>query len=233
MLILEHAGKRQAGLLGLGKRAYIALAQLGQQCEKYFARNNGVGERGVAIFDVYTKPARQLLQRVAPKIGFGYLRQKPGIKRARRNPGQGGALAFTLDHGKIEPESVSDQYCVGGRGGDVRPHGGEFWCRGHHAVINGVDARRVRSDRFAGIDQSPQRGSFVESASPQRYRTDLDDPRLRRIEASRLGIEDDGVESDQRCCVGNSRHWPPGLARRIINLAWSEPRQALEYRRVA
>ena len=52
MLIVKHAGKRQAGLLGLGKRTYIALAQLGQQCEKYFARNNSVGERGVAIVNL-------------------------------------------------------------------------------------------------------------------------------------------------------------------------------------
>ena len=73
------------------------------------------------------KPVRELLKRVAPKIGFGYLRQQPGIKRARRNPSQVGALAFTLEHGKIESECVSDQDGVGGRGGDVRPDGGEFW----------------------------------------------------------------------------------------------------------
>ena len=176
MLILEHAGERQAGLLGLGKRAYIALAQLGQQCEKYFARNNGVGERGVAVFDVYTQasspgaPAcsrRDWARLPAPEAGYRACAAEPKARSARSHS----RLSTARSNPNVCPIRTASEVAAETSGQTAANFGAEATT----AVINRVDARRLCRDRLAGIDQSPQRSSFVELASPERHRTDLDD----------------------------------------------------------
>ena len=47
-----------------------------------------------------------------------------------------------------------------------------------------------------GLTNCRNAGGLVELASPERHRADLDDARLRRIEASRLGVNDEGIERD-------------------------------------
>ncbi len=210
MLVVEHAGQREAGLFGLGQGADIALAQLRQQREENLAGDDGVGHRRMAGIDGHAKPARQMLERVAAEMRLGDLRQQPGIERARRRPSEPGAVAFALEHGEIEAERVPDQDRAGNRGRDIRPGSGKVWRRRHGLIVDGMDARRHQRDRLARIHQPAQRRRPVELAGRQRHRADLDDARLARVKPGRLGVDDKGIERDQRRCIADHCHSPPG-----------------------
>ena len=87
---------------------------------------------------------------------LSHQREQPGIERARSNPRQAGALAFTLEYSKIKPERVSNQDLARRRCGEVRPGSGKVRRGSHHAIVDGVDTRRLCRDRLARIYQLPQ-----------------------------------------------------------------------------
>ena len=215
VLILEHAGERQTGLLGLGQRADISFAQLGQQREEDPCGGGRVADRGMAVLDRHAEPARQRLDGVAAETGLGHLRQQPGIERARLGPGQAGQFAFAPQHREIEAERVTDQHGAGNLAGDLRPGGGETRRAGHVQIADAMDLRRLVGNGSARIDQPAQRCLLVEPAAAERHHADFDDARLARIEAGGLGVDDHGVERDQRRCIDDGCHRPPGMAARI------------------
>ena len=109
VLIFQYARERKAGLLGLGQCTDVALAQLGQQREEYLARNDSVGESGMAVVD---------FKRQASSPGVRACNRRDGARRPApavwcracvADPRQVGALAFTLEHREIEAERVPNQ----------------------------------------------------------------------------------------------------------------------------
>ncbi len=217
MLIFQHSGEREAGLFGFGQSPDIALAQLGQQREEDPRGERRIGNRRMAAFDRHAKPVRQMFERVTAEMRLGHLGQQRGIERARRRPWQTRAFAFALEHREIEAERVPDQDRAGNRAGDLRPHGGKSRRRGHGRIVDMMDLRRHDRDRLARMNEPAQRRLLVELAGDKRHRADLDDARLARIEAGRLGVDDHGIERDQRCRMAGCWHRPPGAAAQRIS----------------
>ena len=57
----------------------------------------------MAVVYVYTKPARQMLERVAAEMGLDHLRQQSGIERARRDPRQAARSHSRLSTARSKP----------------------------------------------------------------------------------------------------------------------------------
>ena len=81
-----------------------------------------------------------MLERVAAEMRLGHFRQQAGVERARARPGEPGPFAFALEHGEIEAERVPDQDRAGHGGGEFRPDGGKTRRRGHHRIVDLMDA---------------------------------------------------------------------------------------------
>ena len=198
-LIVEYGSEGKAGALGLGNGADAAVAQLRHQCQEYPRGGCRIAERGMALDDIDTKPGGELLQRVAGQFRRGDLRQQPRVERSRPNPRQTGQVAFTLQHGKVEADRVSDHHGLAEIRTEARPDLGEQRRFRDHGVVDAMDARRLGRDRFTGRSQQLTKlvaGS--QFSGLQSHTGELDHPRLARIEPGGLGIDDDGVDRQKR-----------------------------------
>ena len=157
---------------------------------------------------LHVQPVGEALERVAGEVGRSDLGEQPDVERARARPCEAGTTAFPLQHGEVEADRVADEDGTAEALGKLAPQLGEGRRVQHGRGVDAVDAGRAVGDRHVRPDQAPIGPSCFEPPAGDRHQRDLDDARLARVEAGRLGVDGQRVESQERrgaACRGHRR----------------------------